>query len=129
MSKSKIDKVFIDKAIDIRKEYLKCIRNINIDNDELKNCTIKLQEIIDNGDESLSDIENKDSIEYKEKYEALVDNIVETIKRVENDIKPYQIRIEELQKESDSLYVSINERYPELTVDDIKEQIIPYLPE
>lgn len=129
MSKSKIDKVFIDKAIDIRKEYLKCIRNINLDNDELKNCTIKLQEIVDNGDDSLSNIENKDSIEYKEKYESLVDNIVETIKRVENDIKPYQTRIEELQKESDSLYVSINERYPELTVDDIKEQIIPHLPE
>ena len=127
MQKSKIDNTFIQKAKDIRYEYLRCIDNINLDTDKLLITTSKLQELLKVGDDILNNIKDKESDEYKNNFKEIVDNITMTIQDIEKHIKPYQNRIKELEKESDLLYVSIKERYPELETEDIKNQIIPNL--
>ena len=51
------------------------------------------------------------------------------IEKIQEQISPNKEKISQLEKDSDLLYVSIHERYPELTVEDIREQIIPHLDE
>jgi hypothetical protein len=129
MEKSKIDKIFIDKAIKIRKEYVKCMTDINLDISKLNKYKNEIEKIVEEGDKVVELYDNEANENYKKEMQNVAYELYLNVEKIQKQLNPNKERIKKLEKESDLLYVSIHERYPELTIEDIKEQIIPYLDE
>ena len=127
--KPKIDKIFIEKAINIRKEYVKCITNIDLDLSKLNFYKREIEKILEEGDKIIELYDNDANKEYKKNMQNIAQDLYSKIEKIQNQITPNKEKISQLEKESDLLYVSIHERYPELTVEEIREQIIPHLDE
>lgn len=120
-----IDTIFIEKAVAIREEYIKCMENIDIDEKKLSDCKDTIIDLINKGDELTENYEDNDL--YSTEINEIIQDITNTINELQKNIQPYKDRVKELEKESDMLYIAIKDRYPELTQEDIKKQIIPHL--
>jgi chromosome segregation ATPase len=123
----KIDKIFINKAISIRKEYLRHCENIDIDSFKLKECKEKLQTYLEEGNEISEKYNDEESTEFQKEINDIINKVVKTVKQLESRIKPYKDRIKELESESDKLFISIKDRYPKLSTEEIQKQIIEKL--
>lgn len=123
----KIDKIFINKAISIRKEYLRHCENIDIDSFKLKECKEKLQIYLEEGNEISEKYNDEESAEFQKEINEVINKVVKTVKQLESRIKPYKDRIKELESESDKLFISIKDRYPKLSTEEIQKQIIEKL--
>jgi DNA repair ATPase RecN len=118
----KIAEVYLNKAIDIRKEFKK---NLNYILEKEKLITKYKNEI----EKSYNEIEylmnNNDNNEnIKEIYNNKLAEIEKNIIKVQTCIKPYSDKIEILKKESQNLYIAVVEKYPTMDIEDIKKQII-----
>ena len=124
----KIDVIFIEKAVNIRKEYIKCIESVDLDMNKIQECKKTISELLDKGD-SIIEAYNSQKVKGNEnsQIQEVIDNIVYTIENLKKDIQPYKDRIKELEDESQKLYQAISDRYPNLSEDDMKNQIIPHL--
>jgi hypothetical protein len=129
MNKPKIDKIFIEKAINIRKEYVKCITTINLDISKLNSYKNKIEKILEEGDKVIELYDDNVNEEYKKSMQQVALDLHTNIEKIQDQITPNKEKISRLEKDSDLLYVSIHERYPELTVEEIREQIIPHINE
>lgn len=129
MDKPKIDKIFINKAIKIRKEYVKYVTDINLDIAKLNKYKKEIEKIIEEGDKVVELYDNEANENYRKEMQKIAYDLNLNVKKIQKQLIPNKEKIKELEKESDLLYVAIHERYPELTIEDIKEQIIPHLNE
>lgn len=112
-----MDKKFIEQAKHIRIEYiknlndvLKCEEKINKYKDELK----VIQENLSSEDSSLL---SKMAV------------IEKNLKTIENIMNPFTKKVKRLEKEADTLFDNIKERHPELSPEDIQNELIPHLKE
>ena len=114
-----MDKIFIEQAKQIRREYAKtakeivgCESKIEIYKDELS----KIQE------------ELNDKMDEHVMIEKLL--IVEkNIKIIETTLEPFNVKIKKLEKDADKLFDNIIEKHPKMTVGDIQNELIPHLKE
>lgn len=109
-----IDKIYLDRAVELRKEYLNL--NTNLKNYEVMINNLKskiedtisnLQDIIDNIDKSSSEEVKKKSIEYLMSLE-------EETQKIQRFVDPINKKLEFLQKEEQALYGQIKTNYPGL---------------
>lgn len=121
----KIDKFYLDEARRIRREYLKNLNEINsrvpfIENYKKKILSYqdKIKNILD-GDKTDSD---KQKIFFSE-----IENLSIDIDTLEKEIKPFYDNIKKLSDDSLNLKEAIEQKYIGITMDEIKEQIIPYV--
>ena len=124
-----IDEKYLQKAIRIRRTYLKLINNMDL-------YRARATQISENLDKTLKDLDNfqkdlnkkdrKESIDEKTLFEKLlkiIDNIEEEGKRLEKLIEPVNFEIEKLAKEEIELYNQILDGHSNLTEDQIVEKV------
>jgi len=121
----KLDKIYINEAIRIRGEYMTSLKNILKEEGALN---IKKSEIdnIQDGMEKMVESDMHDVTKRLKLNEQLI-KIERIIKNIQGKIKPHYDNIENLRVDADRLYTSIKEKYPNVTENDIKEQIAPYI--
>ena len=124
-----IDEKYLQKAIRIRRTYLKLINNMDL-------YRARATQISENLDKTLKDLDNfqkdlnkkdrKESIDEKALFEKLlkiIDNIEAEGKRLEKLIEPVNFEIEKLAKEEIELYNQILDGHSNLTEDQIVEKV------
>jgi len=124
-----IDEKYLQRAIRIRRPYLKLINNMDL-------YRARATQISENLDKTLKDLDNfqkdlnkkdrKESIDEKALFEKLlkiIDNIEEEGKRLEKLIEPVNFEIEKLAKEEMELYGQILDGHSNLTEDQIVEKV------
>jgi hypothetical protein len=115
----KIDKIYINEAKRIRKIYftnLICIVEKENDIRQYFSMIEKIKEDVDANDDQNDEF-------YVNKLIEINDNI-ESIKKF---ILPHSEIIKELDNAQKLLYNNIKDKYPNITDDEIQEQIIPYI--
>jgi hypothetical protein len=114
-----MDKIFIEQAKHIRRQYIKNSKEI-----------LKCEERIEESKHNLMNISNIDISEFDENElkEKLI-LIEKNIRNIEMILKPHTDRMIFLEKEADKLFENIKQRHPDLTVENIKNELIPHLKE
>jgi predicted nucleic acid-binding Zn-ribbon protein len=118
-----LDKIYINSAVSIRKEYLKLNNDLKKYEGLIKdlkgkveNTITKIQNIMENiSKSSVEDIQKK-SIEYLKTLES------ET-QRIQKFVDPINKKIETLQKQEQALYDQIKLNYPGIENEEILSQI------
>lgn len=112
-----MDKIFIEQAKNIRREYIKNAR-------EVVKCESKI-EIHKNELNKLQKDLNEGMNEHilREKLSLIEKNI----KSIEDIIQPYVNKIELLEKDADKLFDNIKLRHNKLTTEEIQNELIPHL--
>lgn len=114
---NRLDQRFIDMAVKIRRDFLK----------SLKEATQK-QEIVNHYLNELNDL--KTDLENSKNNDDLVSKlkvIEQKIRIIENEMSVLVERRSKLEKEEIKLLETIKERYPEITEDELKQQIYPHI--
>ena len=125
-----IDKHYIESAVRIRKEYLGL-------NKKLEGCAESIKEISEklmSETELLDELkENLDKYKTPEEAQEVIFNKLNDIdlhtKKINDIYKPINDRIEELSKQEAILYGNIRRAYPELTQEQIVDEINKYITE
>lgn len=123
-----IDKIYIDEAIRIRKEYLinlNSVKNIDKIYEDLLSETREVETKINKID---SDIKSnpihthteEDVILILKKLYVKVDDILE-------DMKPYEDKLEKLNSAQSILYKTIKTKYPNITDEQIHKELLPLI--
>ena len=115
--KYKIEQRFIDKAVFIRKEFLKSVK-IAVDRQEIISTYLSELEKLKDG---LDDVQNTDDFIKK------INEIEQKIIVIEKEMSFHIKKREFLEKEEIKLCELVLERYPDITEDEIKEQIQPHI--
>ncbi len=115
----KIDKIYINEAKRIRKTYFTNLACIVQKENEIRQYFNTIEKIKE--DVNANDDQNDDY--YIKKLMEINDNI-ENIKKF---ILPHSEIIKELDTAQKLLYNNIKDKYPNITDDEIQEQIIPFI--
>jgi len=121
----KLDKIYIKDAVRIRKEYISSLTNILQQEDILNNNKSDIDKIRADM-ENIVESDNHD-VTKRLKLNEELSKIDKIVKDIQSNIKPHYDKIESLRVDADKLYTSIKERYPDITEEDIKKQIAPYI--
>lgn len=115
----KIDLIYINESIRIRKEYLNNLAYIVKREDEIQ----KYSDTIVSINEELS---NTDSL--TEKYiEEKIGDIDKNVNELRSYLVKYYDNIQKLDEEQRILYNNIKDYYPNITDDEMKTQIMVYI--
>jgi hypothetical protein len=115
--KHKLDQRFIDKSIQIRKEFLKSLK-----------VAMESQDIVNIYIGELNELKNElDDIQDTDDFIKKISEIEQKILLVENEMSYHLKKREQLEKEEKQLCELVLERYPDITEDEIKEQIFPHI--
>lgn len=120
-----IDKVYLDEARRIRVEYLQNLEKINkilpfIE--QYKNKIESYKGVIDNiVDNSISDIEKQKK--FLEEMTLLNNDLL----TLESEMQPLYDKYNKLNDDSIKLKEAIISKYKDITIEEIKNQIIPYI--
>jgi septal ring factor EnvC (AmiA/AmiB activator) len=121
----KLDSLYLNEARRIREEYLLSLSHIKKKQPSINKYRKEIERYRDEID-NLYKSDEKNSIKenlYIEKMEELIKNV----DKIENQIQPFYIKIKKLNEDSLKLKKLIIEKYPTITVDEIKQQIIPFI--
>lgn len=118
---------YINEAKRIRQEYLKNLSQILTQEpkvEERKKEGLRIQE-------EISDIINSDLNEVKKILELNNRLLIleKEIVSIQNIVRPYSENIEKLRGDSDRLFLSIKEKYPNIDDKDIEEEIMSHIEE
>ena len=113
----KLEQRFIDKAVQIRKDFLKSVK-VAMERQEVVQVYLnELNQLKDSLDEV------KDTDDFINKIKAVEDKI----RIVENEMSYHLKKREFLEKEQSKLCELVLERYPGITEDEIRQQIYPHI--
>lgn len=120
-----IDKLYIDEAVRIRREYLSAL---DIIVKEEQSILEKKSEIINihNGSEEIINSDIND-VTKRLRLNLQLNEIEKRLEQIQNKIRPFYEKIETLRIEADRLYTSIVEKYPTITKEEIEEQVAPFI--
>lgn len=114
---NKLAQRYIDKAVQIRKEYLKSVK-----------IATNRQDIVFGYLTELDEMKNKlDEVKDTEEFVKKINDIEQKILIIEKEMKIHLEKREQLEKEEIKLCDLVLERYPGITEDEIKEQIYPHI--
>ena len=117
-----IDDIYINEAKRIRKVYLTNIANIVKKEDDIQ----KYFNIIEN---IKQDIDNNEENTDEEFFMKKLYDINDKIEKIKNHLMPYYENIKKLDKDQRILYNNIREKYPNITDDEIQQQIVEHVVE
>ena len=117
--KMKLDEIYIKESIRIRKEYLTNLTNIITKEDEIRECIMMMENI----KQEMEDVDEPT----EEFFMLRLTKINDTIDEIRKYITPYYDKITELDKTQRVLYHSIKEKYPDISDDEIQNQIVPHI--
>jgi hypothetical protein len=114
-----IEEIYINEAKRIREEYLKNLIYIAKEEDNIKTLTNDLETL---GNE----IENSDSKSENYYRDALFEVEV-MIRKATDKILPYHDKVKELDKQQRKLYNTLKDKYPNISDEEIRSEIIPHI--
>lgn len=121
--KPTINDNYIAEAYRIRKEYIEAIKTMESKTGLLEHYKSEIKKL-----SSIFSIE-----EVTEKNQDMINSrlneIEDYMEKTRKQIQPLYDKIMELKNDSNILYDSIKEKYPTLSAEEIKEQIVPYVSE
>jgi septal ring factor EnvC (AmiA/AmiB activator) len=123
--KNNIDGFYLKEARRIRQEYLQALSTIKKKQPRINKYKKEIERYRDEID-ILYKSDEKNSIK-EELYIEKMEELIQNVNKVEDEVQPYYIKIKKLNFDSLKLKNLIIERYPTITMDEIKEQIIPYV--
>jgi len=112
-----MDKKYIEQAKYLRSEFFKTIVELSSYENDLK----KYKDDLDSMDLS----EKKDS----ESALAVISEFERKITEIEQIISPKVKYIKELEKQADTLFENIKSFYPDMTMEELQQELIPHLEE
>lgn len=116
-----IDKIYIEEAIRIRKEYLKNLLNVTKFEKVYQELFEKLEKEKEKVSNFDADIITQDDIfKYVKQLEVDLNLILDKI-------RPYIEKIDDLDNEQRILYNNIKEKYIDITDEEIYKEIIPVI--
>lgn len=116
----KIAKHYVDEAYRIRREYLENLKHINDKADIVNEYKNQISKIRD----ELTGIINSGENNFKEEFaNTKMEDIDSNITAIQNELRPYTEKIDELGKQSKILYDSIKDKYNLLSEEDIQNEI------
>jgi len=124
-----IDKQYLESAKNIRYEFLNLSKKLDSYHKELT----QLFEYLQNVTKELDELNTKEVSKIKSATDATVigNKIVKKMEEIESEeqklirlVKPINDRIDKLREEENILYKKIREKYPLLSDDEIKKEII-----
>jgi len=115
----KIEKIYINEAVRIRKVYLTNIINIIKKEEEI--------EVFKNIMENIKDEVEKNESNSDEYFIKKLMELNDNIEKIKNIILPHYEKIKELDTAQKILYNNIKEKYPTVTDDEIQNQIVPHI--
>lgn len=126
-----VDEKYLQKAISIRRTYLKLVNNMDLYKAKVLQVSERLngtlKKIDDYKEELSSNSKNqKNNLSETEIFQKLlkiIDEVDDEGKRLEKLIEPINLEIEKLAKEEMELYRQIVESHPNLTEDQIVEKV------
>jgi predicted nucleic acid-binding Zn-ribbon protein len=122
-----IDKHFIDSAVEIRKEWVRLIRSLDGYQVQIE----KAQRAISEKKEDIEAFSKKNlsikDIEFTQFIEKIFNDIETQALIIESRMKPLNDDIEKLKKEELKLYHKIKRFHPNLTDEEIKQDIFEYI--
>jgi uncharacterized coiled-coil DUF342 family protein len=121
----KISDLYIKEAVRIRRAYLDNLIYVLKHEKELIKHKDEILKIGNNISEIAEKIENNP--EYKEIINEKLIDLETNMDKVKNKLLPYYENIIKIRKDTETLWNSIQEKYPDITKDELKDQIIPYL--
>lgn len=120
-----ISKQYLDEARRIRKEYLENLEKIKDKKPYIDQYRQEVEKY--NRDVELLPESGLEGEKLESEFYSKVEKLLEKIEQIESSIKPFYEKIEQLKKDSLKLNEIIKEKYPSLSQQDIKAQIIPYV--
>jgi chromosome segregation ATPase len=124
-----INTIYIDEAQRIRLNYLEALNGINKTQSKLNYHRNKLSEILNNMQNIVDDFKdnNLNSDETKDKLNYELNFIEDNIEKIQNELIPFNNIIEQLKKDSKTLYDTISEKYPDYNQEQIQNIIFSEL--
>lgn len=119
----KINQRYIDESNRIREKYLITLDDISKREIEILKYKNEIEILMEKNTKYISDNDKKDVEQIKEDLKEELLEIDSNINKIVSKLEPYFKSIEKLKKESQELFISIKEKYPELTEQNIQEQI------
>lgn len=116
----KIDRIYIDEAIRIRKSYLYNLSNIVEKESDINFYFNKIKEI----GKKYENYEH--NVDEKEILKTMLE-INKHIDKIKNHMLPFNDNIKKLDEDQRLLYNNIKDKYPKLSDDEIQNQIVPHI--
>jgi len=118
MGKIRIEKRLIDESLRIRKEYLNSLKELK--ENETNISTIKSDILETYNMTHINDID-------KELMETKIKKLSNDIKKLQKNIDPIIIDINNLKNDADRLFEKIKEKYPNVTKEELIESLSPHI--
>jgi chromosome segregation ATPase len=119
-----MDKKFIEQAKSIRREYAKVIKEISSSEEKIEVYRNELKTI----EVELKSVTSQGNID-QDKLRSRMMDMERNMKSIEEIITPYDKKVKQLEKDADKLFENIKERYPNITKEEIQQELIPHLAE
>lgn len=123
----KINKKYLDEACRIRESYIKVMEEIREKENEIMNHKKSIEKIMKEGDEFVQKNKYLTAEEGREKLKDKLIEIDDKINTIVNKLNPLFEKINKLKQEAHELYISIKDKYPELSEAEIQEQVLKSL--
>jgi uncharacterized protein YhaN len=114
-----IDEIYIKEAVRIREEYLNNLVYLAKEEENIKELTKELNQIA-------KDVEDSDAKGEKYYRDALFE-VELTIRKATDKVIPYYDKTKELDKQQKNLYDTIKDKYPNISDEEMKKEIIPHI--
>ena len=109
-----IDKIYLDRAIELRKEYLTLNSNLKNYEGMINNLSGKVEDTISNLQDIIDNIDKSSSEEVQKKSMEYLISLEEETQKIQRFVDPINKKLESLQKEEQALYGQIKTNYPGL---------------
>lgn len=117
-----IDKVYINEAVRIRKQYVSCLLSIYTKEEKIVRYKDEIQDIYNEMETIVKKMDEND-LTSKTKLNDMLNDIEININKVKEELRPIDDEIEKLKKQSITLFENICEKYPTLDKEDIKKYV------
>jgi predicted nucleic acid-binding Zn-ribbon protein len=122
-----VDEKYLQKAISIRRTYLKLLNNMDLYRSRALQVSERLDATLKKIDSYQNELKetkpNRNEAEIFEKLLKIIDEVEDEGKRLESLIGPINSEIEKLSKEEMTLYGQILNGHPNLTEEQIVEKV------
>lgn len=120
-----IDKIYIDRAISLRKEYLDLNKNLKKYEKLVHDLRSKIEGTIGNLQSIIDNINNSSVEEVQKKSMEYLSGLEEETQKIQKFIDPLNKKMENLQREEQALYNQIKTNYPGME----NQEILSYIQE
>ena len=125
----KIHQRYIDNAIRIRKEFLLVMTDILEKETEIVTHKNRINELMSSNEKYINDNSKSPIEKIKKNIQNDLNDIESNIIKINNKLLPVLEKLEKLKKDSKELYSAIKDKYPNLSEQEIQNQIFEKLPE